>query len=100
MAAHAPVPLATLALMLSIPVDRGSITPPYRQVAAWIIAAIRRGEYPPGTRLPSVDDLIEAAGIAERTARKALHAVADEGLAELAPGMGWYVPGHSGGTSR
>lgn len=89
--------------MLSIPVNRGSITPPYKQVGNWLIDAIRRGEYQPGSRLPSVEDLVEASGIAVRTARKALHVVEAAGLAVLVPGMGYYVPeaagpGHTRGT--
>lgn len=78
--------------MLSIDVDRDSAVPVYRQVARYLIDGIRRGDWQPGHRLPSVDDLISAAGIAEGTARKVLRVVADAGLAELSPGMGYYVP--------
>lgn len=89
--------------MLRIDVDRTSPVPPYQQVAARLIDGIRAGEWQPRDRLPSVDDLVQAAGIAELTARKALRLVASEGYAQLSPGMGWYVPeqlppGHGGGT--
>jgi DNA-binding GntR family transcriptional regulator len=90
--------------MLQLPeIDRDSRTPPYRQVAAHITDAVRRGAYAPGDRLPSMVDLVQHYGIARYTAQKALHALADAGYAELEPGMGFYVParlpgGHSGGT--
>lgn len=74
------------------PVDYNSRTPAYRQVAGWLIEAIRRGEYPPGTPLPSIMRLVQATGVARLTAAKALRAVGDAGYAELEPGMGWYVP--------
>lgn len=74
------------------PVNRASGTPVYEQVARFLIDAIKRGDYEPDTRLPSVDDLVAVAEIAEGTARKALRVVADAGYARLQPGMGYYVP--------
>lgn len=79
--------------MLQLPEpDRKSATPPYRQLAAYLIEQVRSGEYQPGDRLPSVEDIIEAAGVAQMTARKALRVVADAGYGILSPGMGYYVP--------
>jgi len=78
--------------MLRIEVDRDSPTAVYRQVASVLIEMVRNGELSPGDRLPAVDDLVEAAGIAILTARKALRVVRDEGYATLSPGMGYYVP--------
>lgn len=92
MGGHGRLSPATLAPMLRLDVDRDSRTPPYRQVACQLADAIRRGEYAPGERLPSIIDLTQAAGIARYTARKALHVLEAEGLAELEPGMGFYVP--------
>ena len=93
MAAHGPPALATLVPVLQLPqVDRASRVPPYRQVAAQVTAAITRGAYAPGDRLPSMIDLVQHYGIARYTAQKALHALADAGYAELEPGMGFYVP--------
>lgn len=79
--------------MLQLPeIDRDSRMPPYQQVAWVLIERVRRGEYQPGDRLPGLHDLVEAAGIARLTARKALRFVAERGYAELSPGMGYYVP--------
>lgn len=78
--------------MLQLPeVDRDSPVPPYRQVAASLIEGIRRGDWQPEERLPSVADLVQATGIARRTAAKALRVVADAGFAELSDGMGYYA---------
>lgn len=102
MGAACPATIDILDAMLHISIDRDGGTPPYQQVAEWIISEIRAGRYGRDQKLPSVDDLIEAAGIAERTARKALIVVRDAGYARLQPGMGYYVPdvlpGHDGGT--
>ena len=73
------------------PIDRQSKTPPYRQIAAELIARIQRGEYRPDDRLPGLYDIVEAAGVNRITARKALRLVADEGWAELSVGLGYYV---------
>lgn len=100
MAAYALTSLATLGRMLDLPVDRDSAVPPYRQVAAALIAAIRSGEYQPGDRLPAILDLVHASGIARLTASKALRLVADKGYAELSPGMGYYVTGRLPGGTR
>lgn len=101
MAAHGPPVPATLADVLQLPdINRASRVPPYRQVAAHITAAITRGAYAPGERLPSIIDLVQHYGIARYTAQRALHALADAGLAELEPGMGFYVPASPpGGTA-
>ena len=101
MVAHGTLAAATLSPMLQLPeLDRASRTPPYRQVAAHITDAIRRGAYAPGDRLPSMIDLVQHYGIARYTAQKALHALADAGYAELEPGMGFYVPARlPGGTA-
>jgi GntR family transcriptional regulator len=105
MSAPCPATLGTLCPMaLNLPaVNPDSGTPKYQQVAEFLIDAIGRGEYEPDTRLPSVDDLVAVAGIAEGTARKALRVVAEAGYARLQPGMGYYVPkrlppGRYGGT--
>ena len=91
MAHHGPVTPRHHLLVLSIEVDRHSPVHPYRQVAAALIAAIERGEYQPDDRLPGIADIVAAAGVARLTARKALALVAEQGYAELATGLGYYV---------
>jgi len=74
------------------PLNEKSGTPKYEQIANWLIDAVKRGDYQPDTRLPAVDDLVEAAGVAKMTARKALQVTAQRGYGRLVPGMGYYVP--------
>jgi DNA-binding GntR family transcriptional regulator len=72
-------------------VDDDSPVPPYRQVAAILRGEITSGERPPGSRLPSIADLVQTYGIARTTAGKALRLLVTEGLAEMSQGMGTYV---------
>ena len=72
-------------------VDHGSPIAPYRQIATILRGRIERGEYQPGRRLPSINDLMQEYGVAHLTANKALRLLVTEGLAELSPGMGFYV---------
>ena len=74
-------------------VDYDSALAPYRQVAETIRQRIRNGTYAPGRRLPSVNDLVQEFGVARTTAAKTLRLLVTEGLAELSPGMGYYVKG-------
>jgi len=78
--------------MLELDIDRRSSTAPYVQVADELIRRVRAGEYEPGDRLPSAQDIVQAAGIAEMTARKALRILLDRGYAELTMGLGYFVP--------
>lgn len=72
-------------------VDHGSPVAPYRQIAAILRAQIEAGQLAAGDRLPSIVTLVQTYGVAHLTANKALRLLADEGLAELSPGMGYYV---------
>lgn len=81
-------------------VDHGSATALYVQVADVIARKIETGEYAPGQRLPSADDLAELYEIAPNTAIKALRLLRERGLVEMSTGRGTYVrrPGHEQGT--
>jgi DNA-binding GntR family transcriptional regulator len=83
----------TLVSQYACMIDRDSPVAAYRQVAAVIRGRIESGEYQPGQRLPSINDLVQTYGIARLTANKALRLLVAEGLAELSPGMGFYVAG-------
>ena len=63
------------------------------QVANALRGKIRSGEYAPGQRLPSADDLAEIYEIAPNTARKSLQVLRDEGIAVMTPGLGTFVAG-------
>jgi len=72
-------------------IDYESPVAPYRQVAAILRDRIEAGQYRPGQRLPSINDLVGEFGVARTTAGKALRLLVDEGQAELSQGMGFYV---------
>ncbi len=74
-------------------IDYESSTAPYRQVAAILRERIITGQYRPGSRLPSINDLVGEFGVARTTAGKALRLLVNEGMAELSQGMGFYVRG-------
>ena len=72
-------------------VDHGSPVAPYRQIAAILRRGIESGQYAPGARLPSINDLMQAYGVAHLTANKALRLLVTDGLAVLSAGRGYYV---------
>ena len=57
-----------------------SDTPIYLQIAEIIKLRILRGEYPPGTRIPSVRELAQEAAVNPNTMQKALALLKSEGL--------------------
>ncbi|WP_030990045.1 GntR family transcriptional regulator [Streptomyces sp. NRRL WC-3744] len=70
---------------------KGSEQPRYLQIADELKAAIERGEYRPGDRLPGENALAPQYGVAVMTARRALRALTNEGLAESRKGAGVFV---------
>lgn len=72
-------------------VDHGSATPLYVQLADLIARKIENGDYVPGQRLPSADDLAEEYEIAPNTALKALRLLRERGTVEMSTGRGTYV---------
>ncbi|MCW7941648.1 GntR family transcriptional regulator [Streptomyces hygroscopicus] len=66
-------------------------TPRYLEIAAELRAAINRGDYKAGDRLPSESELREQHSVARGTARDALALLAAEGLTEARRGSGVYV---------
>jgi GntR family transcriptional regulator len=65
--------------------------PPSRQIANDLRRRIAAGEFPPGTRLPSITTLMQEHGVARNTARRALAILDDEGLIEIVHGWGSFV---------
>lgn len=78
--------------MLSLEaIDRSGDTPPYRQIAARLREAIRRGEMAPGDRLPSETQLTEHFAVARMTVRQAIGELRAEGLVVAEHGRGVFV---------
>ncbi|MFG2890187.1 GntR family transcriptional regulator [Streptomyces sp. NPDC048248] len=65
--------------------------PRWRQVADVIRERIADGTYPPGTRVPSVVEMLEEFGIATTTGQKVHRGLRAEGLIYTEPGMGSFV---------
>ena len=70
-----PVPHKTLAQM----------------VAGRLAASLLDGSFQPGQRLPSERELIEMLGVSRATLREGLKALAESGLIEAQPGVGWFA---------
>ena len=64
----------------------------YRQIADDLTERIRRGEYPPGTLLPSYAELAVLYSVSLTTAGRAYSLLRDRGTVEGSPGRGMYVP--------
>lgn len=65
--------------------------PKFYAIADTLRAAIASGEYGPGARLPSEDDLASAYGCAVNTARAAVRLLVAEGLVEVKAKSGSFV---------
>jgi GntR family transcriptional regulator len=72
-------------------VNRGSVVPPWQQLAQLLRDRISDGTYPPGGRVPSVISLSQEFEVAPGTVRKALGALQTEGLVESRVGWGTFV---------
>jgi GntR family transcriptional regulator len=67
------------------------VPPPYRQIAAQLREAIRRGELAPGDKLPSETELIDHYHVARMTVRQAVAELRGEGLVIPEHGRGVFV---------
>jgi DNA-binding GntR family transcriptional regulator len=65
--------------------------PKWEQIADVIRARIADGTYPPGSRVPSVQQLVEDTGVAVDTAQKVLARLREEGVLYTVRGMGSFV---------
>lgn len=67
-------------------VDRTASEPVHVQIAAWISAAVARGELAPGRRLPGERELAEHLGVSRMTLRQALSDLESAGVLVRVPG--------------
>ncbi|AOY59612.1 MULTISPECIES: GntR family transcriptional regulator [Desulfococcus] len=65
--------------------------PLYHQLAEILLAKIRAGEYPPGSRIPSELMLAEIYGIGRPTVRQAVEVLVRKGLLSRKRGAGTFV---------
>jgi len=74
-------------------INRGSVIPPWQQLADLLRVRIKSGELAPGTRLPSIVSLSQQHDLAPVTVRKAITQLQREGLVESRTGWGTFVTG-------
>ena len=67
--------------------------PKYAQVVAEIKSRIERGQYPPGSLLPSEHQLVSDFGVSRPTIVKALSALRQDGWIDTQQGRGSFVRG-------
>jgi GntR family transcriptional regulator len=79
--------------LLEVNLDRDDPAHLHEQVAAEIRRAIAEGEAKPGDRLPPARHLAAVMGVNTNTVFRALRALRDEGLLEMAPRRGIRVVG-------
>lgn len=71
--------------------DAGTRPPVWSQIAAHLTAAIARGTYTPGERLPPEHTLAETFGVNRHTVRRALASLCSQGVLRSTQGSGTYV---------
>lgn len=69
-------------------------TPVYLQLREIVRNKIEEGEYPPGSAIPSENDLAGIYGISRITVRSAVDALVNEGLLRRVQGKGVFVVGN------
>lgn len=65
--------------------------PVWLQVAAILVARIKRGDYPPRRVIPSETQLMGEFGVARGTARKSVALLVERGYVRTVPGRGSFV---------
>lgn len=74
-------------------INPGAAEFPHRQIAADLRARIRRGDWAPGERLPSIPAIAAMYGVAKQTVQRTIDQLRVEGLLITKPGSGTYVRG-------
>jgi GntR family transcriptional regulator/MocR family aminotransferase len=89
---------------IAIQLDSRADAPLFRQIAAAIVADIRRGRLQPGDRLPGTRTIGRALGVNRQTVVVALDELLAEGWLEAIPARGTFVsqrlPGSAAARSR
>ena len=64
---------------------------PHQRVSADLRSRIERGEFPPGTKLPSRRELCQEYGVSDTVIGRVMLTLAGEGLTESLVGYGTFV---------
>jgi GntR family transcriptional regulator len=74
-------------------INPGAAEAPHRQIAAQLRERIRRGEWGPGERLPSIPAIAADYGVAKQTVQRTIDQLRVEGVLITRPGSGTFVRG-------
>ncbi|GGL03861.1 GntR family transcriptional regulator [Mangrovihabitans endophyticus] len=74
-------------------INPGAAEFPHRQIAAQLRERIRRGDWQPGERLPSIPAMADMFGVAKQTVQRTVDQLRVEGVLITKPGSGTYVRG-------
>jgi DNA-binding GntR family transcriptional regulator len=69
----------------------GRTGPKYRQIADELRTRIERGDYPPGSRLPTKTELMGQYNVAVNTVERAIDELRKAGIVETVQGAGMFV---------
>src|ERR671912_2245948 len=75
------------------PINPGAAEFPHRQIAGHLKERVRRGDWAPGERLPSIPAIAESFGVAKQTVQRAIDQLRVEGVLITKPGSGTFVRG-------
>lgn len=79
--------------------DQRGPLPLYQKVKLFILGGIESGELPPGSRIPSENDLVERLGASRMTVNRALRELSMEGILQRVQGVGTFVAAPKARTS-
>ncbi len=77
--------------MLSTTENRPVSTSLTQEVKQTVLGWLRDGKYPPGSRLPSVPEMVKQLDVSRTVIREALHSLVGMNLVEIRPGLGCFV---------
>jgi GntR family transcriptional regulator len=77
--------------MSIVRIDPDSPLPLYAQVESILAGAIADGTFPPGSRLPNEDELVERYSVSRTTIRQTIQNLVRRGLVEIRRGKGTFV---------
>lgn len=63
----------------------------WSQIAEILAARIEDGTYPPGTKIPTIMEIMAEFAVTNRTAQKVVKALREQGLIRTESGMGSFV---------
>src|SRR5260370_37136211 len=90
-ASSAAFPTNIMMSLFTVKIDPHNALPLYAQVESILAAAIADGTFPPGSRLPNEDELVERYAVSRTTIRQTVQNLVRRGLIEIRRGKGTFV---------